>query len=91
MCQFWNKGASKRFVEIIYSIEAVKIEVFSSSLNEWLPQRSTLEILGSSLLKILASILRSFLKNISLSFEKSGKWMTVNCVDLNQKTKNYLK
>ena len=37
MCQFWNKGASKRFVEIMYSIEAVKIEVFFSSLNEWSP------------------------------------------------------
>ena len=34
MCQFSNKGASKRFVEIKYSIEAVKTEVFFSSLNE---------------------------------------------------------
>ena len=34
MCQFQNKGASKPFVEIMYSIEAVKIEVFFSSLNE---------------------------------------------------------
>ena len=37
MCQFWNKEASIRFVEIMYSIGAVKIEVFFSSLNEWLP------------------------------------------------------
>ena len=37
MCQFWNKGASKRFVEIMYSIKEVKIEVFFSSLNEWSP------------------------------------------------------
>ena len=34
MCQFQNKGASKRFVGIMYSIEAVKIEVFFPSLNE---------------------------------------------------------
>ena len=34
MCQFRNKGASKRFVEIMYSTEAVKIEVFFPSLNE---------------------------------------------------------
>ena len=37
MCQFWNKGASKRFVEIMYSIKEVKTEVFFSSLNEWSP------------------------------------------------------
>ena len=37
MCQFSNEGASKCFVEIMYSIEAVKIEVFFSSLNKWLP------------------------------------------------------
>ena len=35
MCQFWNKGASKRFIEIMYLIKAVKIEVIFSSLNEW--------------------------------------------------------
>ena len=74
MCQFWNKGASKCFVDIMYSIEAVKIEVFFSLLNEWLPQRSTFEILESSLLKIFTSTLRSLLKNISLSFEKLGQW-----------------
>ena len=34
MRQFSNKGPSKRFVETMYSIEEVKIEVFFSSLNE---------------------------------------------------------
>ena len=34
MCQFRNKGESKRFVEIMYSIKAVKIEILFSSLNE---------------------------------------------------------
>ena len=37
MCQFWNKVASKHIIEIMYSIEAVKTEVFLSSLNEWSP------------------------------------------------------
>ena len=34
MCQFQNKGASKPFAEIMYSIEAAKIEVFFSSFYE---------------------------------------------------------
>ena len=74
MCQLWNKRASKRFVETIYSIEIFKIEVFFSSLNEWSPWRITLEVLELSLLRIFASILWSLLKNVSLSFEKLGQW-----------------
>ena len=65
----WCKGASNRLVEIMYSIEAVKTEVFFTSLNEWSPQRRTFEMLESSLLKIFSSILWSLLKNVSLSFE----------------------
>ena len=33
-CKYCRKGASKRFVEIIYSIEVVKIKVFFTSFNE---------------------------------------------------------
>ena len=33
MCQFLNEGTSKRFVEIMYSTEAVKVEVFFTSLK----------------------------------------------------------
>ena len=36
----------------MYSIEAVKSEVFFTSLNEWSPKRSTFETLDSSLIKI---------------------------------------
>ena len=38
-------------------IEAVKTEVFLTSLNELSPKRSTFEILESPLLKIFSSIL----------------------------------
>ena len=41
----------------MYSIEAVKTEVFLASLNELSPKRSTFEMLESSLLKIFSSIL----------------------------------
>ena len=40
----------------MYSIEAVKTEVFFASLNELSPKRSTFEMLESSLLKIFSSI-----------------------------------
>ena len=83
MCQFWNKEVSKRFVEIMYSIEAVKIEVSFSSLNEWSPWRSFFEaFLESSLLKIFVLILWSLLKNVSLSFEKSGQWRNISLIYL---------
>ena len=54
MCQFWYKGASKRFAEIMYLTEAVQTEVFFKSY-EWLKQRSIFEMLESSLLKIFSS------------------------------------
>ena len=41
----------------MYSIEAVKTEVFFASLNESSPKRNTFEILESSLLRIFSSIL----------------------------------
>ena len=72
-CQFWYKGALKRFVEIMFSIEAVETEISFTSLNGWSPQRSTFEMLDSSLLKIFLSILWSLLKNISLLLEKLGQ------------------
>ena len=56
MCQFWYKGASKRFAEIMYLTKAVQTEVFFKSY-EWLLQRSTFEMLDSSLLKSFSSIL----------------------------------
>ena len=43
-------GTSKGFVESIYSIEAVKIEVFFISLNESSPKRSTFKMLKLSLI-----------------------------------------
>ena len=70
-CHFSYKGISRCFVEIMYSIEAVKIEVSFTSLNESSPQRSIFEMLEPSLLKIFSSIL--LLKNVSLLFEKLGK------------------
>ena len=73
-CQFLYKKTSKRFVESIFSIEAVKTEVIFTSLDWSSPTRSTFEILDSSLLKIFSSILCSLLKNLNLSFEKLGQW-----------------
>ena len=68
-CKYCRKGASKRFVEIIYSIEVVKIKVFFTSFNEWSQRRSAFEM-EVPLLKIFSSILWSILKSVSLSFEK---------------------
>ena len=73
-CQILYKKTSKRFVESIFSIEAVKTEVIFTSLDGSSPTRSTFEILDSSLLKIFSSILCSLLKNLNLSFEKLGQW-----------------
>ena len=72
-CQFLYKKTSKRFVESIFSIEAVKTEVIFASLDWSSPTRSTFEILDLSLLKIFSSILCSLLKNLNLSFEKLGQ------------------
>ena len=70
-CHFSYKGISRSFVEIMYSIEAVKIEVSFTSLNESSPQRSIFEMLEPSLPKIFSSIL--LLKDVSIINEKLGK------------------
>ena len=49
-------------------IEAIKTEVFFASLNEWSPKRISFEMLESSLLEILWSLLKS----VSLSIWKIG-------------------
>ena len=45
-CQFSYKAVSKHFVEIIYSVVAIKSEVLSKSLNEFAPNRSNLKYWG---------------------------------------------
>ena len=67
--QSWYKGTSKRFAEIMYSIEYT-VKYFLQSLNGRSPRKSTFEMLESSLLTIFSSILWSFLKSVSLPFEK---------------------
>ena len=66
-CQFWYKGGSKRFVEIMYSIEAFKTEIFFGSWREY-SLRSTFEMLESSFLKIFSLILWRLLNSIEESF-----------------------
>ena len=70
-CKLWFKGASKRFVEIVYSIEGVKLEVFFASLNQWSLLKSTFE---SSLLKVFSLTLWSLLNSVSRSFKKFWQW-----------------
>ena len=57
---------------MIYSNVAFKQEVFFTSSNESLSKGSTFQISEPFLIKILSSIFRSFLKTVTLSFEKLG-------------------
>ena len=50
-----------------------KIDVFSVSLKEEIPNKSVSEILGSLLLKTFSSMLRMLLKKIDPSSEKIGQ------------------
>ena len=45
----------------------------SLNLNECSPKRDTFEMFESPLFKIFSSVLQSFLKSVSLSFEKLGQ------------------
>ena len=47
----------------------------SLNLNECSPKRDTFEMFESPLFKIFSSVLQSFLKSVSLSFEKLGQWI----------------
>ena len=79
--QSWYKGTSKRFAEIMYSIEYT-VKYFLQSLNGRSPRKSTFEMLESSLLTIFSSILWSFLKSVSLPFEKLWTMKkVVKCLD----------
>ena len=72
-CQLWYKWTLKRFVEIIYSIEAVKTKLFFISLNERSPKRSNFEMSELFLLKIFSSILWSLL----ILFEKLDETLRI--------------